>query len=58
MKCPKCGSRESGVLASRLTQDGFSIWRERKCKQCEHRWYTQEIEDEPMFKFSDLSRPK
>lgn len=45
MDCPKCGAvyRKNTVLATRVDTIE-SIIRNRKCLDCNHRWYTLEIE--------------
>lgn len=41
MKCPFCGTADTGVLESRSLEDG-SIRRRRECKKCEKRFTTLE----------------
>lgn len=60
MKCPKCECGEStGVLDVRHAPDNED-YRQRKCKACNHIFYTVEFEVEPtesfMKEFSKLHR--
>ena len=49
MKCIKCGSLETKVIDSRLTDDGTSIRRRRECTQCGKRFTTYEtVETAPI----------
>lgn len=49
MKCPFCGSLESKVIDSRLSEDGTSIRRRRECAGCSKRYTTYEkIESTPI----------
>ena len=49
MKCPFCGSFESKVVDSRLSEDGTSIRRRRECTACAKRYTTYEkIESTPI----------
>ncbi len=49
MKCPFCGSPESKVVDSRLSDDGASIRRRRECISCAKRYTTYEkIESTPI----------
>ncbi len=49
MKCPFCGSPESKVVDSRLSDDGASIRRRRECMSCAKRYTTYEkIESTPI----------
>ena len=49
MRCMKCGSLESRVIDSRLTDDGLSIRRRRECTNCGKRFTTYEtIETTPI----------
>jgi transcriptional repressor NrdR len=49
MKCPFCGSLESKVIDSRLTEDNESIRRRRECEKCGKRFTTYErIENQPI----------
>ncbi len=42
MKCPVCGTPDSKVIDSRLTE-GNNIRRRRECRQCQKRFTTYEI---------------
>lgn len=42
MHCPYCKSTSHGVLESRVTEDGASLRRRRKCEKCEKRFTTYE----------------
>ena len=42
MKCPFCGSPETQVIDSRVSEAGDSIRRRRKCSACEKRFTTYE----------------
>lgn len=49
MRCQYCGSLESKVIDSRLSDDGFSIRRRRECTVCLKRYTTYEkIESAPV----------
>ena len=49
MKCPFCGSLDSKVVDSRLSEDGTSIRRRRECAECGKRYTTYEkIESTPI----------
>ena len=49
MKCPFCGSLDSKVIDSRLSEDGTSIRRRRECTGCSKRYTTYEkIESTPI----------
>jgi len=43
MKCPSCGSTDSGVTDSRRTRDATEIRRRRKCESCGHVYTTYEL---------------
>lgn len=43
MYCPFCGSKDTKVNDSRVTDDGSSVKRRRECLQCEVRFTTREI---------------
>lgn len=51
MKCPECGTEKARVIDT--VDLGHVIWRRRLCRECEHRWWTSEMEDEPLAKFGD-----
>jgi len=42
MKCPYCGTTESSVLESRISEDEQSIRRRRECERCAKRFTTYE----------------
>jgi transcriptional repressor NrdR len=42
MHCPICHSKESKVVDSRLTHDGYAIRRRRECVECQYRFSTME----------------
>lgn len=42
MHCPVCHSKESKVVDSRLTHDGYAIRRRRECMGCQYRFSTME----------------
>ena len=42
MKCPFCGSNETQVIDSRVSEAGDSIRRRRRCQQCQKRFTTYE----------------
>lgn len=49
MKCPFCGSFDSKVVDSRLSEDGTAIRRRRECVVCTKRYTTYEkIESTPI----------
>jgi transcriptional repressor NrdR len=45
MKCPFCGSIDTQVVETRLTEDGISIRRRRRCQSCDKRFTTYETAD-------------
>ena len=45
MHCPRCRSKETAVLDSRVADDGRSIRRRRECSKCEHRFTTFERQE-------------
>ena len=47
MKCPFCGDLESKVVDSRRSDDGLSIRRRRECLNCQRRFSTYEIIENP-----------
>jgi len=50
MKCLYCGSMDSKVIDSRISDDGASIRRRRECLQCGRRFTTYEtVERIPIF---------
>jgi len=49
MRCPSCGYKDTSVMDSRMSGDGTSIRRRRKCLKCEERFTTYEyIEQVPL----------
>ena len=42
MKCPYCKSENTGVIDSRLSDDGESVRRRRQCEECTKRFTTYE----------------
>lgn len=42
MKCPYCGASDSQVVDSRVSEEGYSIRRRRRCASCEKRFTTYE----------------
>lgn len=46
MRCPECKWEDTKVLDSRMSLDGKSIRRRRKCTECEHRFTTYEREED------------
>lgn len=46
MKCPECEHEHSQVVET-ITLDCI-VWRRRACLECDYRWWTSEIEDEPL----------
>ncbi|WP_028536967.1 transcriptional regulator NrdR [Paludibacterium yongneupense] len=45
MKCPFCGHADTQVIDSRVSEDGTSIRRRRRCLLCEKRFTTFETAD-------------
>ena len=45
MKCPFCGAIETQVVETRLSEDGLSIRRRRRCQACDKRFTTYETAD-------------
>ncbi|GGY04243.1 transcriptional regulator NrdR [Paludibacterium paludis] len=45
MKCPFCGNTDTQVIDSRVSEDGASIRRRRRCLTCEKRFTTFENAD-------------
>jgi transcriptional repressor NrdR len=43
MKCPFCGASDTQVVETRLSEDGASIRRRRRCNACDKRFTTYEI---------------
>jgi transcriptional repressor NrdR len=42
MKCPFCGNAETQVIDSRVSEEGDTIRRRRRCSRCERRFTTYE----------------
>ncbi|MFV0370172.1 MAG: transcriptional regulator NrdR [Azonexus sp.] len=42
MKCPFCGNEETGVVDTRVSDEGDIVRRRRKCTACEKRFTTYE----------------
>jgi transcriptional repressor NrdR len=42
MQCPKCGTKDTRVIDSRVASNGLAIRRRRMCQQCEYRFSTSE----------------
>jgi transcriptional repressor NrdR len=42
MRCPYCKEEDDCVIDSRLTEDGYTIRRRRKCQSCNRRYTTYE----------------
>lgn len=42
MQCPKCGTKDTRVIDSRVSSNGLSIRRRRACQNCEYRFSTTE----------------
>ena len=45
MLCPRCKSKETGVVDSRLSEEGRAVRRRRECDRCEHRFTTFERQE-------------
>jgi transcriptional repressor NrdR len=45
MKCHFCGAPDTQVIETRLSEDGASIRRRRRCPKCEKRFTTYETAD-------------
>ncbi|MFL2656006.1 MAG: transcriptional regulator NrdR [Burkholderiaceae bacterium] len=43
MRCPSCGSQDTQVTDTRLSDSGLEIMRRRRCLACERRFKTLEI---------------
>ena len=43
MRCPSCGSQDTQVTDTRLSETGLEIRRRRRCLACERRFKTLEI---------------
>lgn len=50
MQCPKCGSKDTRVIDSRVSNSGLAIRRRRSCQGCGYRYSTiEEIIREDLF---------
>jgi len=50
MQCPKCGTKDTRVIDSRVSSSGLSIRRRRSCQSCGYRFSTtEEVVSEDMF---------
>ena len=45
MHCPRCKSDDTGVIDSRLAEEGRSVRRRRECPTCNHRFTTFERQE-------------
>jgi transcriptional repressor NrdR len=45
MHCPRCKSPDTGVIDSRLAEEGRAVRRRRECTKCEHRFTTFERQE-------------
>ena len=45
MKCPFCGANDTSVMDSRVSEEGNSIRRRRRCQTCQKRFTTYETAD-------------
>lgn len=43
MKCPSCESTNTETIESRGANDGINVRRRKECRECRHRFTTQEI---------------
>ena len=47
--CPNCGKRQSRViLTCEAIHGNFDIVRRRHCRNCDHRWYTGQVNEVPL----------
>lgn len=44
MRCPMCGSVQTYCTNSRLVDDENAVRRRKRCRDCDHRWSTMEVE--------------
>src|SRR5690606_21736648 len=42
MQCPKCQTKDTRVVDSRMSRNGLAIRRRRQCTKCDHRFTTIE----------------
>lgn len=45
MQCPRCKSKDTSVIDSRIAEDGRAIRRRRECTKCSHRFTTFERQE-------------
>lgn len=45
MHCPRCKSPETGVIDSRISEEGKTVRRRRECTKCGHRFTTFERQE-------------
>ena len=45
MNCPRCKSKDTSVVDSRLAEDGRAVRRRRECTKCQHRFTTFERQE-------------
>lgn len=45
MQCPICKSDDTGVIDSRVSEEGKAVRRRRECPKCEHRFTTFERQE-------------
>ena len=45
MHCPRCKSADTGVIDSRLSEEGRAVRRRRECTKCDHRFTTFERQE-------------
>lgn len=45
MHCPRCKSEDTGVIDSRITEEGRAVRRRRECPKCNHRFTTFERQE-------------
>ena len=60
MNCPRCKSEDTGVIDSRITEEGRSVRRRRECPKCQHRFTTferQELSSLIVIKRDDTREP-
>ncbi len=60
MDCPHCKSEDTGVIDSRLTEEGRAVRRRRECPKCQHRFTTferQELSSLIVIKRDDTREP-
>ena len=45
MNCPRCKSKDTSVVDTRLAEDGRAVRRRRECVKCQHRFTTFERQE-------------